>query len=348
VPAQLATAAPLLLVADRRGAPRVRLTYRVQVRCGAESFSAHSIDVSATGIYLETRQRLPVGSVVHLSFNAASGGTAREPVELEGEVARSVAPAEAVQSRLPPGLGVSFTRFLWGGEAFAADLAARLGEGASHPMLQRRRHRRVAVGIPVYWGHEGTRREAGYLTNLSAAGAFFLEGGATTVPAGASVNLWFEVPVDGEARPVRAVARVLSTTGTAGGGPSGMGIAIETSPLDQATLQAFLDRCRDGVSLEERLEATHPTRLDQLFLDAVADWESNGVAAVGAPAAPTPAAAACPRPAAAAATTLRCSTAPAARAEANWMGALGLGFKLAGVGVAALLGVFVTLLLRLV
>lgn len=361
-----------VLDADRRAATRVRVTYRMVVRSAGEETTAFTTDVSVSGAFLETTRPLEVGAVAQLSFTVTQRNE-RHPVEAEGVVVRRLSVEEARQTGGLPGVGVAFTRFLWGGEAFAAALAGLLQEETALPAATRRRQRRAAVGLPIWWGHEG-RRQAGVLTNLSAAGAFFIETEAT-VTAGAALNLWFEVPVDGRARPVKATARV--TRVVSGRDPvtqaatSGMAVALEVSPFDHRTLAAFLDRrLNRPAPVLRRLEATHPTRLDGLFAAAVAEWEEKGLEAVGATAeavrdgspdagrgastdgsdcSPTGAPPAPRGPRRTAAAPPLSSSPPAERgADVCWARVAAAALKGSGLMVLALLAAFVAALLQLV
>jgi hypothetical protein len=268
-------------LADRRAALRARITYRLQVRCGGDELTAFTTDVSASGAFLETTRAFEVGAVVQLSFTVTARGE-REAVEAEALVVRHVAVDAARRAGGLPGLGVAFTRFLWGGDAFAAALAEQLQVDVATPHV-RRRNARATVGIPVWWGHGGQHRQAGVLTNLSVAGGFFIESQAAAT-RGAQLNLWFEVPVDGHARPVKAVARVVRVVGReAAGATCGMAVALEISPFDHRTLAAFLARRLAAPAVAvRRLEETHPTRLDELFAAAAAEWEAKGVEAAAA------------------------------------------------------------------
>lgn len=349
---------PVPSLTDRRAHPRVRVTWRVQVRYGAEEMVAHSTDVSPVGMFLETARPLPVSSQLHLSFSV-EGGAGRETVEAAAVVVRSLSLSEARRHGTLPGVAVLLTRFLWGMEAFQAALA-RLQ--LDLPTPEQRRAGRLAVGIPVYWGHDPrVRRHAGYLSNLSTGGAFFIES-AELAARGARLYLWFEVPIDGETHAVRAIARVARVAAGEGGlSARGMGVTLDVSPVDQRTLASFLDGRIAAVTRSESIERTHPTRIEELFLAAVNEWEEKGIVAAGATASEAGHRALGTRPAAdghtrEAAVTGRCRsrhvaaaptgiTAPAA---IDWRRVGSTAFAVSGFMAAALLFLFVGLLLQLV
>jgi hypothetical protein len=324
---------------DRRAAPRTRVTWRVQLTCGAEEQVSHSTDASLCGMFLETRQPIAPGETVHLSFTVLQGGR-RETVEVSGEVARAVTVEEARRSGTLPGNGVRFVRFVWGAQAFAETLEELL----SLPPAETRRRSapRLPVGLPLYWGHEPSqRRFAGLLSNLSTGGAFLVES-SELATQGSRLHLWFEVPCAGRLRPVRAVARVVRVVApeAAGGGQvRGMGIALATSDVDLRALASFLDGRLASVAPAESAERTHPTRIDDLFLAAVNEWETHGLAAVGAVGADVGRA----RP-------FRIVAAPAAphpsRVAVNWGRVGAAAIKVGGVLAVALLGLFVGLILQ--
>lgn len=256
------------------------MAWRVQLRYGAEELLAHSSDVSASGMFLETRSPLPIGALLHLSF-AVGGGSRREVVEAEAVVVRRVSPEEARQRGLLSGVGVAFSRILWGAEELDQAVRALARSNADQA---RRATPPLAVGIPVHWGQDPrVRRHAGFLSNLSSGGAFFVEA-EELLTRGSRLFLWFEVPVEGEPRIVRAAARVVRVAGekaSAPAQPRGMGITLEDSPVDQRALSSFLDGRLSTVARQEAAERTHPTRIEELFLAAMAECETEASGAVG-------------------------------------------------------------------
>ena len=92
---------------DRRQAVRIPLVIKVTVQATEESHFYFSKDISAGGMFLETKEAFPMGSTVNLDFSV--------PVEEEqvkitatGEVARLVSYEEAQREGLTPGMGIRF------------------------------------------------------------------------------------------------------------------------------------------------------------------------------------------------------------------------------------------------
>lgn len=262
---------------ERRFSPRIRVTYRVELKSGAERIVGHTTDVSGWGLFVETRQMLDLGSKVRMSF--AVGGSAHDIVEAHGTVARRVTPEEGARSVHSPGLGIAIDRFLWGQDRFFAAYN-RLLEGSdlsAGPRLVKghRRTRRADVGLPMYWGDgTGGVDRAGFITNLSKSGAFFLE--APPVQPGSRLQLWFEVPLGGTTRRVQAIATVVRVVGDdssdGSSGPRGMGVRLETSTLDAKILEKFLDDRLDDPERREgvrRHRETFGTEIDDLVLQAL-------------------------------------------------------------------------------
>src|SRR5262245_16771456 len=97
---------------ERRLAPRVPLTVKVQLFHRGVEIQAYSTDISTTGIFVETPRPLPVGSVVLLGFTLGAG--TRKTIQAEGRVVQ-VRPADegSGQGSLP-GMGIMFQGFLFG------------------------------------------------------------------------------------------------------------------------------------------------------------------------------------------------------------------------------------------
>ncbi len=298
---------PLDLPAEnRRSAPRVGVSYRISLRHGSRALAGYTADISLTGVFVETREEVAPGTPVHLSFTVGPM-TAEESVEVEGRVARWVSPERARETGGIPGLGIEFTRFIWGAGPLRLALDELLAGCCKERNSGRRRAARVAVGLPIYWGQTDKPTHEGFLTNLSTSGAYFIQTGSTA-PEGALLNLWLELPVHGEIRVARAVASVVRITqGEAGGEASGMGVHFEQSSIDRAVLQNFLDGRLSGAVVQTpppprpwpppahsadpapaaalasvstlptaglaRHEEVHPSPLDQLFVEAIAEEE---------------------------------------------------------------------------
>jgi len=276
---------------EQRVSPRFRVTYRVEAKCGSRTLAGHTTDVNAWGLFLETREMLEPGSRVRLSF--AVGASAHDLVEAHGRVVRRVTPDAMARTGETPGLGIEIDRYLWGQDRFAAAYEGFLTDkrvtGLTAIARRRRSTAGVPVGLPIYWGDgSGAPDRAGFMTNLSKSGAFFVEG--PPVPPGSRLQLWFEVPLDGRVERVRAVATVVrmvhGSTTDPGGAPSGMGIRLETSTLDSRILEEFLDdRLQGGESraAERRYRGRFSSDIDKLVLEALAELDREEPSAVSVP-----------------------------------------------------------------
>ncbi len=288
---------------NRRSAPRASVSYKISLRHGSRRLVGYTTNMSSTGAFVETREEVTPGTPVHLSFTVGEG-TAEDAVEVEGRVVRWVSPERAGETGGIPGLGIEFTRFIWGPETLRNAIDQLLAGCRSGRNSSRRCAARVAVGLPIYWGQPDKPAQQGFLTNLSTSGAFFIQT-SSNAPEGARLDLWFELPVRGEIRVVRAAASVARVTeGKAGGEASGMGVHFEQSSIDRATLQDFLDGRRSDVAAPAPPpprqwpravrpagpapfaapppaptpptaghEEVHPAALDRLFIAAIADEE---------------------------------------------------------------------------
>ncbi|MDX1630958.1 MAG: PilZ domain-containing protein [Thermoanaerobaculia bacterium] len=268
-------------VGERRFTPRVRVTYRVEMKSGTRRIIGHTTDVSNWGLFVETREMLEVGSKVRLSF--AVGASAHDLVEAHGRVARRVRPEETATTGQRPGLGIEIHRFLWGHdrflEAYERLLTEARGSAGSSLDKNRRRSQRAEVGLPIYWGDgSGKVDRAGFITNLSKSGAFFVE--APPLPSGTRLHLWFEVPLGGTPKRVEAVATVMRIVGgpDAGDGPRGMGVRLETSTLDSEILEEFLDDRLDDPERRagiRRHRENFGTEIDELVLEALEELDRS-------------------------------------------------------------------------
>ena len=267
---------------ERRSAPRVRVTYRVELKSGTRRLVGHTSDVGAWGMFVETREELEPGSKVRLSL--AVGASAHDLVEAHGVVVRRVRPEDTARTGEPPGLGIEIERFLWGRrrflEAYDRLLEQSMASRRGLRLVHGRCTKRASVGIPIYWGEgDGAVDRAGFITNLSKSGAFFVE--APPVPPGTRLHLWFEVPIAGAPRRVKAIATVVRVVGDDGveqDGVRGMGVRLETSTLDAKILEDFLDdrledpERRAGV---RRHREAYSTDIDGLFLEALEELDAQ-------------------------------------------------------------------------
>ncbi|HZH03373.1 MAG TPA: PilZ domain-containing protein [Myxococcaceae bacterium] len=95
--------------------PRIRCNARIQGSGMSKSFSGRVRDLSGTGLFLETRQFIPVGRQVYLEFELRTG-----PVEVMGEVRWLARGPEQPEQ----GMGIRFLR-MSAASARAVDEALR-------------------------------------------------------------------------------------------------------------------------------------------------------------------------------------------------------------------------------
>ncbi len=109
---------------DRRSHQRIPVQVRVRIQYTGQEFSAESRNLSAGGVFLETDQRVPVGTRVQLRFTVPI--IAKYPIRAEGEVVW-------VGGDVPPGLAVRFTNILEDDRALLGEVSEQsgslLGEG---------------------------------------------------------------------------------------------------------------------------------------------------------------------------------------------------------------------------
>jgi len=92
---------------DKREAPRISLSTIVSIKFKSlEEFSSLcSKNISVTGIFLETEDPLPMGTLVNLEFTVA--GDDSPLIKVEGKVARRVEPGSE-EGSATPGMGIEF------------------------------------------------------------------------------------------------------------------------------------------------------------------------------------------------------------------------------------------------
>ena len=109
---------------ERRQHPRIPISVRVKVQYTGQEFAAHSVNLSAGGVFLDTDRRLPVGTRVRLVLTIPI--IAKYPIRAEGEVVW-LAPEEST------GLAVRFVDISDDDRALLGELAEKsdslLGEG---------------------------------------------------------------------------------------------------------------------------------------------------------------------------------------------------------------------------
>ena len=229
---------------ERRLAPRVRLTVRVQLFHKGVEIQAYSTDISTTGIFIETPHPLRVGSVVLLGFSLGTG--ARKTIQAEGRVVQVRGPDEAAANGVMPGMGIMFQGFLFGKSDLAGELSQRLDtlRGAKRGAVQDpARHPRFLVGFPVLWGTKPPPVQIGFITDIGADGAFVI----TENPQlpGSHLYLSFDVPTSGLPQRVRAVAQVRKANfpdNAEEDEPIGMGITFDEASLEDPSVLPFMEQ----------------------------------------------------------------------------------------------------------
>ena len=104
---------------DQRCAARLRFTLQVTLTSPEDSLSAYSVDISSTGIFVETVEHIPVGNVVNVEFSVP-GHHGRNSVVAVGRVVRRVTAADCQARGVPPGLGIHFEGLVLGEENLRA------------------------------------------------------------------------------------------------------------------------------------------------------------------------------------------------------------------------------------
>jgi Tfp pilus assembly protein PilZ len=261
---------------ERRQAPRVPLTVKVQLFFRGSEIQAYSTDISTTGIFVETPNPLPVGSVVLLGFTLAAG--TRKTIQAEGRVVQVRTAEAATAQGVLPGMGIMFQGFLFGKADLAGELSNRL------ETLRRSRGRgkrdasrdpRFLVGFPVLWGTKPPPTQVGFITEIEPGGAYVITENPQ-VP-GAHLYLSFEVPTSGMPQKVRAVAHVtranFPTHPEADDEPIGMGITLDEASLEDPSvlevMERHLQRQRETLLQETSPQGNLATDLPDLsaFLD---------------------------------------------------------------------------------
>ncbi len=86
---------------ERRTYPRVRIHIDTQLTAPGGSFRGHTLDLSASGAFVQTPRPIPVGTGVRLALGR---GAAKNPLVLDAEVVRV---GDTREGRLA-GLGLRF------------------------------------------------------------------------------------------------------------------------------------------------------------------------------------------------------------------------------------------------
>lgn len=254
-------------IPDRRGAMRWRCSMGVNLSWRGGELQALSSDISTSGVFVETAERIPRGTDVQLALELFHDGRPR-PVEAQGLVTRVTSGEDAGGLT---GLGIHFESFQRGQQV----LAAVLGELAVDRALtdpeqdapatgmERRRSSREPTGIKVRWGVDEPTN-AGYISDLSDQGAFVLHT-AEPCAQGTRLVVEFDISLHGELQTVHADATAVRLKALSGM-VHGMGLMFDLSTVDVRRLAAFLEsRRRAG-----RSELQHPPKPRRLSPGLVA------------------------------------------------------------------------------
>lgn len=226
---------------DHRGAARIRHTVKTRLTWAGGRVHGYSLDISATGLFIETATLLPLETEVRVWFELENEAGI-QPVVARGQVVRSVSSVDSDPGGIFLGMGVGFSEIEEGELA----LRALVGDGtplhqrhAPEPGAERRAAPRVAVGIPVWWGEADPPQKKGRLSNLSETGALVLVAGEL-LPLHSRVFISFNLPMDGRVVEVRGIARVMRAVSQGTLKMQAMGLEFEASSVDLCTLSKFI------------------------------------------------------------------------------------------------------------
>ena len=262
---------------DQRRKSRIRYTTKTTLSWSGGRIHGFSLDISSTGIFVETATLLPLETDVIVRFEVESNGTMREVVA-RGQVARTVSSIDSDPGGTFLGMGVVFNTL----EQGELSLRSMVSDGT--PLDQRqgppvvaggeaqnpadlRAAPRVTVGIPVWWGIDDPPQFKGRLANVSATGALIIMAGEVQ-PIGSRVFLCFNLPVEGRVVEVRGIARVVRAAPMPTGEVHGMGMEFEAATMDVSTLAHFiqgrLEEASEVAELEEARDDSWSVDLGQL------------------------------------------------------------------------------------
>lgn len=245
---------------ERRRAPRVPLTVRVQLFYKGVEIQVYSTDISITGMFVETPQPLPVGSKLLLGFTI--GSVERKTIQAEGRVVQVRTPEDAATYGVLPGMGIMFQGFLFGRGDLAAEISERLDglrDDAAPTPDEEPLDPRALVGFPVLWGPKPPPNNEGFIIELQGDQAYLVSRNPES--PGTHLYLSFELPTSGVPQRVRAIAQVVRSNrrNRRGEEPCGMGIWLDPTSLDDATVLDFMAQ-----HLRRRRESLMPEALAPL------------------------------------------------------------------------------------
>ncbi len=214
---------------DSRESPRREFTVTLEVVWRGGQFTCTTVDLSLTGLFLETEEPIPVGTEVRFDGVLEVPGDRWHLAGL-GEVIRAVRIGDLDPETPVPGLGVSIAEFFLGEEALTGVLdeaATEVRESAAKDAG--RRAPRILVGLPARWGPTWPPDQEGYLSNVSSSGALVLTAGEALEP-GAAIHVCVDIPVGREVSQMRTLATVTRLQEFT---PiDGKGMGIEFAPAD--------------------------------------------------------------------------------------------------------------------
>ena len=102
---QEAVSSRFIDVIERRVSPRADIVIRVNYQSVDSLFSEFARNINDGGIFVETETPQPVGTNVELEFKLPG---ADQPIEVVGNVVRSISAADLTDSDATPGMGIEF------------------------------------------------------------------------------------------------------------------------------------------------------------------------------------------------------------------------------------------------
>jgi hypothetical protein len=241
---------------DQRGSPRRDFTVSLEVRWQGGEFRSTTGDVSLAGLFLETQERVPVGTPLRFEGMLEVDGDRRHLAGL-GEVVRAVRPGEETDESPVAGLGVSIMEFFLGEAALTDALNEAASEVRAHTaQAEERRAPRIFVGIPALWGTTWPPEQEGYLNNVSSTGALVLTAADLPEP-GTAIHVSLELPTGRELSSMRTLATVVRLHEHTPLEGHGMGIEfVRETPIERSFRRALGDEAEPIKSAKVPQDAT--------------------------------------------------------------------------------------------
>jgi hypothetical protein len=114
--------------AGRRQAPRLATNLKVSFEAERASGSAYTLDLSMSGMFLQSAEELRPADWMRLGFQV-SLGQERKPVQAFGQVIRTLSREKAAEYGLLPGVALEFRSFVQGRDELRSFLSRKLGVG---------------------------------------------------------------------------------------------------------------------------------------------------------------------------------------------------------------------------